>query len=113
MPQMLNLDEVAAKTERVLSIRGEQYEMQPMSVSDFIDYTSKVQAQEVKGKKKGKAEPDKSIIEIMESLIEMITKSFPTLPEEIVRTLTLEQLNAIIEFARGDSDLKEGEEEKK
>jgi hypothetical protein len=122
MPKMLNLDEVAASTERVLTIKGVTYAMKPMSVADFIEYTSATQAEQLKATKtKAKAKTsdkpkpalEKSIKDIMETFIEMVTKSFPTLPDEIVRGLTLDQLNAIVSFARGEQDPEAEEEEKK
>jgi len=109
MAQVLNLDDLAAKTEKVLSLKGVKYVMRSMSVQDFIDFSKEAQERELdKAKvegdsiKEGKEPTEADVSVIAESFIGMIQHSFPDMPEEVVRTLSMDQLGAVVAFARGD-----------
>ena len=108
MAKMLNLDEVASKTSKVLKLGGKKYEMVSMSVREFIDFTREADTQE----DKDKADP-KTVPEMMEAFVDMVVKSFPSMPVEIVGSLNLDQLKAVVSFARGDDDPEEDSSEKK
>ena len=97
-PRMLNLDEVAAKSQRVLKIKGEEYEMKVMTVNEFITFTK--EAEEKDALRKESEDKDKPIAlsEQIEMLVKMIGNSFPTMPEKVLDDLSMEQLNVIFEF---------------
>ncbi len=107
MAKILNLDELAPE-EKQLKLKGEGYSMKEMSVDDFISITRKAEKIE-------KDSTDMPMSDRVEFLMDMVCDSFPTCPRDDLRGLNLEQLNAIIEFARGDMDkeAKEGDEKGK
>ena len=91
MAEMLNLDDLV-KEEKVLKFKGKEHPMSEMSVQDYIEI---VRLSET-------IEEDMSIADQMEVMIKMIKMSFPTLTEEDMRGLNIQQLNAITDFAQED-----------
>lgn len=104
MSKMLNLDEVAAKEERVLRYKGKEYPMTTMSVRDFIEMTRR--GEEIDAKK------DAKVTDQLEWMIEMVGSLFQTIPEDVLNNFSLEELGMIIEFARSNVD-EDAEEAKK
>jgi hypothetical protein len=103
MAKILNLDDVAAKEERVLKFRGEGYPMAQMSVGDFIEITRKSEQMNDKA----------SVADQTELLIEMVGGAFPSMPKDVLRSMSFEQLVAVLDFARAVDQEGEGAEERK
>lgn len=97
MAKILNLDGLSKET-RSVRIGGVAYRMKDISVGDFIDITKR--ADEI-------AEQKGSIIEQIEFLIDTVAISFPDCPKDVLRNRTMEELNALVAFAR-DGSLPEG-----
>jgi len=93
MSKILNLDEVSSKEERVLKIKGVEYEMSTMSVQDFIDMSRKEERLVELGE-------DAPISEQFVLYMDIVGSFFPTIPEDVLKSFTLEQLMAILDFAR-------------
>ena len=91
----LNLDSLAT-VARTLTIGGATYEVQEMTVENFIETTREAELLEKK--------EDASIPEQMEATIKMIHRSIPTCPESVLRKMTLEQLALVSRFLRGELD---------
>ncbi|MCG5512860.1 hypothetical protein [Ectothiorhodospira shaposhnikovii] len=117
MAKLLNLDDLAPKTDLVIRFGGEEYPIEPMSVEAFIELNKKAQ------KLDAKAEKDKSPAEEVEMLVETIRASVPACPEKVLRSMKLVQLYAIMNFIReqageqavandAEEPAKEGEEKK-
>ena len=87
MAKILNLNSLA-KEEKILTIDGTSYPMKDMSVEDFIELTRRAEAVD---KKEDVGLADK---------IDTVCISFPTCPKTVLRKRSLEELNAIVEFAR-------------
>lgn len=92
MTKVLNLDALAEKEVRELSLRGKTYKVREMSVADFIA-TSRL-AQEISD--------DASFAEQMEASVKLIQRAVPEISVEDLHTLNLEQLAAVAKFVRGE-----------
>lgn len=99
--KMLNLDEVAAREERIVVLKGVEYPMKAVSVKDFIEMTKRGEEAD---------EKNMSFAESVEWLIDMVSKVFPTIPKDVLDDLTMPQLNAILELAKGEAEAEEGDE---
>ena len=87
---MLNLDAVpSTSTETVITLDGEEHQMTQMSVGDFID--SAKLALKITGE-----DP----LAEFDLAVGMVTKSFPTINKKRLRSLTMDQLHAMIDFIR-------------
>jgi len=91
----LNLDALA-KTVRTITLGGEKYNVEEMTVKNFIETTNAASRLEKK--------EDVSIAEQIQATIEMIQRSIPKCPAEKLSGLTLEQLATISKFLRGELD---------
>ncbi len=91
MTKVLNINALA-KERQELAIDGKTYLMKQMSVVEFIELTERAEKIE---KSKGH-----SLSTHIELLVETIGVSFPDCPEDVLKSRTLEELNAIFEFAR-------------
>jgi len=108
--KILNLDkfETAGDQKKILVIRGKKYEVEPMTVENFITTTKAVEAMQDNVK----------ISEQIEATIDMILRSVPSIDRAALAGLGLEQLKAIVAFVRGDDDVEgvettEGDDEGK
>ena len=91
--KLLNIDTVSPKENRELQIGGMSYPVLPMTVGNFVKTT---QAAEELG-------DDASIAAQVSATIDMVKRSVPSLPQEALEQLSLEQLQTIIAFVRGDA----------
>lgn len=110
MSKVLNLDELAQE-ERVLTLKGTSYAMKEMSVQEFISATRDAEKEQAKATAEGATELELS--EVMEKLVDMISDSFPTCPKDELNSLKMHQINAILEFMKGDVEEQVGEDVKK
>jgi hypothetical protein len=90
-PNFLDLDAIAPE-ERTIKIFGESHAVVPVSVDTFIINARAAQAQDAK--------VDQSLPDQIEFMIKLIASSVPSLPVEKLRTMRLDQLNAILAFAQ-------------
>lgn len=91
--KMLNIDKVVPKEKKELNIGGTSYVVEPMTVANFVKTT---QAADDLGE-------NASVGEQVAATIDMVKRSVPTLPQEILDQLSLEQLQTIVAFIRGDA----------
>jgi hypothetical protein len=91
--KILNLDKLSIKEERELVIGGQAYPIEEMTVSNFVETTRAAERIAAAGV---------SIAEQIDATIEMIVRSIPTLQKEVLQGLTLEKLQVITAFVRGD-----------
>jgi len=103
MTTYLNIDELAPP-KKELTLKGVTYEMHTITVGEFIDF---MRANGLEDQKKF---DELSFDERLEKLIGQIHKAFPTIPDEDLRGLTMDQLVTIIQFTSGQ--LKEEAEAK-
>lgn len=94
--KFLNLDELA-KTNRTITLAGNEHAVVEMTVENFIETTKAAEAL---------SKGDPTFAEQMEASIEMIVRSVPTLDTATLRKLSLEQLTKVLQFLRGDLDAK-------
>ena len=103
MTTYLNIDELAPP-KKELTLKGVTYEMHTVTVGEFIEFMR------ANGIEDQKAFEDLPFDERLEKLIGQIHKAFPTIPDEDLRGLTMDQLITIIHFISGQ--LKEEAEAK-
>lgn len=97
----LNIDALA-KVSRTITVGGETYDVQDMTVENFIETTRAADELEAKGSKA-------TFLDQIKMTIATIQRSVPTCPAEKLNGLSIEQLVAISKFLRGEL---EGEETK-
>jgi hypothetical protein len=90
----LNVDDLAP-AKKTLTLKGKVHEMHQVSVSEFIAVTKA--SKDIDEKDFDELKVD----EKMERLVVNVSKAFPTIPDEDLGALSLEQLTAIIRFAAG------------
>jgi hypothetical protein len=90
--KVLNLDKLAKKEGRELVIFGKTYEVEGMTVANFIE-TTRVAEQLAE-------EP--SLVKQVEATIDMIARSVPSVDKADLAKLELVQLQAIVKFIRGE-----------
>jgi hypothetical protein len=95
--QYLNIDELPTKVEKELTLKGVKHVMQPITVGQFLD-----QAQELKARQES-SEPITGA-EVFEKSVKMIQTTFPTIPEDDLRALTFDKINAILAFINATAD---------
>lgn len=98
--KVLNLDKLDSKQVRQLVIGGKSYPVEEMTVGNFIETT-----------RSAERVAEASIADQIEATVEMIQRSVPTLERSLLEKLSLEQLQTIVAFVRGDAV--EGVEEEK
>jgi hypothetical protein len=103
MTTYLNIDELAPP-KKELTLKGVTYEMHTVTVGEFIEF---MRANGMEDQKKFDELP---FDERLEKLIDQIHKAFPTVPDDDLRGLTMDQLVTIIQFISGN--LKEEAEAK-
>lgn len=99
MSKILDLDQLVPVT-RAVTLKGERHEMKQLTVEDFLKnvklFTQLSESQNVD--------------EQFTLMVEVISKAFPSMKVEDVKSLTLPQLNALAKFveeADKDEQVKE------
>lgn len=100
MAKILNVDALS-KQEREIVLGGNSYPVEEMSVENFIATTRK--AEEL-------AKGEGSIADQIESAVELVHRSVPTAPLELLRRVSLTNLQTLVQFVRGD-ELEQVEEQ--
>ena len=91
MAEMLNLDDLAQEV-RVLKLKGKEHPMTEMTVETYINVVRL--SEEI--------EDDMPVSDQLDIMIKMIKMSFPTLSEKEMKGLSIDQLNAITDFAQAN-----------
>lgn len=91
--KVLNLDKLVPNEGRELVIAGVSYPVIGMTVANFIETTRVAE----------KMTAETSIADQIEATVEMILRSVPSIPREVLAQLSLEQLQTIVAFVRGDA----------
>lgn len=86
--------EALAQTNRTLTIAGVEYPVEEMTVENFIETT----------KAADRLGENPTYREQIDATIEMIMRSVPSVPREVLMKLGLSHLSAIVKFIRGDLD---------
>jgi hypothetical protein len=89
--KILNLDKLNTNEQRKLVIGNVSYPVEEMTVENFIATTKA--AEDIK---------DDSLAVQIEATVDMICRSVPTIDSAILKKLSLDQLNMIVAFVRGD-----------
>lgn len=90
MAKILNIDSLATE-KRFVRISGVEYPIVDMTVQHFIE-TSKM-ANDLEGA---------TILEQVEATVKFLQRSVPELPEATIRALSLENMQVIVSFVRGE-----------
>jgi hypothetical protein len=91
--KMLNLDALASKSARGITLFGVDYPVKQMTVQDFIEANKEAELIEAV---KGDASAS------LEATIRMLKRTIPTLPETEVRNMSLELLGFLVQFINGE-----------
>jgi hypothetical protein len=91
--KILNLDKIAPQPTRSMLLGGVKHPILPMTVENFILTTEKVQQL---------ATTDATYADQINSTIEMILRSVPSLTHEMLNSRALDELNTIATFVRGE-----------
>lgn len=95
--KILNIDAYAAP-KRALTLGGVNYDVVDLSVEAFMANIKLAQEIEAKGQM--------TPLEQVEHAVKMIKNSVPTLPEQLIKRLSIEQMGMVLDFVRGDLDQK-------
>lgn len=90
--KVLNLDKLTKSEGREVVIFGKTYIVEGMTVENFIETTNA--AERLRG--------EVSLVKQIEATISMIVRSIPSVDRADLLKLSLDQLQAIVAFVRGD-----------
>lgn len=92
---LLNLDALV-EVQRCVTLRGKQYEVAERSVGVMLDAVAMARSAAAKN-------PDQDDMEsFLTDMVKTIRTILPTCPEEVVRSMSLPQMSALITFANTD-----------
>lgn len=89
-PAYLDLDAIDTEVTLVIKLKGTEHKLVPITVDDFIANMATIEKMGTSGDVKAETE----------LLIEMLSRSFPTIGKPVLWKLTLPQLNAIMAEAQ-------------
>lgn len=92
--KLLNIDQLAEKTSKVVVIGGVQYGIVPISVGSFVKKTK--EAEEYV--KSGVSDPMREV----SLILDLISECIPSAPRYAIEALTLPQLQQIAEYIQSD-----------
>lgn len=90
--KVLNIDKLGSKEQRKLVLGGVEYIVSEMTVANFIETTKAAE----------KIAEEGSLAVQIEETVEMILRSVKKLEKKTLNGLSLEQLQTIVAFVRGD-----------
>ena len=111
-PEFLDVDAVAPRVKKVIKINGKKHEFVAPNVATFIREMQRVKEMQVKARDSDE-DAQLAAIEIMVvSMQESVRSAFPSVSEEDVNLLNLDQLKAIQSFvsAQVETDSVEAED---
>lgn len=88
--ELLNLDDLTT-IERVVTIRGQRYAVADRSVGQMIESLAMV--------KRGTKATEE---EFLGSMVKTIKSILPDCPEDVIRSMSLRQMSALMEFVSQD-----------
>lgn len=95
--KLLNLDKIAAKTNKAVIIGGTQYAVTPITVGAFIEKTQEAEDYI----NSGQLDPLREV----NLILDLISKCIPAAPRYAIESLSLPQLKQIAEYIQnGDVD---------
>lgn len=94
--KILNIDAFATVT-RKLSLAGQTYAIEELSVQQFIDNLKAAEQLEKEG-------ASEDVGKSLEQAILVVRQAVPTMPEALVRTLKVPAMTAVLQFIRGELD---------
>ena len=96
--KILNLDDYA-KITRTVTVNGVTYEIAEMSVADFIETTKDAES----------LEKSTRFSDQIELTVKVAARTIPSMPEEVIRSLRVDQLVVLSKFLRNELvEIKEG-----
>jgi hypothetical protein len=101
MAKILNLDKLVAE-RRSVKLFGKEYPIEEMTVDNFLVTSAEAEA----------LKDEKSIPKQVAATVQMLRRSLPSCPEEVLRKIPLAQLQVLTAFVRGDDEheaVEEGE----
>jgi hypothetical protein len=94
MAKILNLDALSQGDAREVVIGGVSYEVPDMTVDNFVETTRIAQ--------KLAADESATVADQIDAAVEMVARCIPTIDVAVLRKLSLQKLNAITAFIRGE-----------
>jgi hypothetical protein len=88
----LNLDELAQVT-RTVHLNGEDHAVKEMSVQDFVAATQEARKLEAAG--------GGGLVENLDASIKHLNRVLPTIPEAVLRALSMRQVAVLVSFVNG------------
>lgn len=103
MTKVLNLDQLETTIDKVVTIKGVDHRMTPLSVEDFINQMKEIDEA---------TSSEMTALEMYELSLRVILRAFPTITEAQLRTLNTWQIDALYAFLkeRVDTAAEEGAE---
>jgi hypothetical protein len=98
MTKILNLDAIGEQEQRELVLGGKTYKVPAMTVANFIE-SSRI-AQKLVAKK------DATVADHVEAAVDMICRSIKGAPKELLMGCSVETLNRVTAFIKGEDDEK-------
>ena len=95
--KVLNIDTLS-KQERVIVLGGVEHKVHEMSVENFLETTAALNEIEASG-----FSLDKQVL----GTVDMIMRSVPTAPRELLVKVPMSQLQTIVAYVRGDEIVQE------
>lgn len=86
--KLLNLDEFGANETLTIVLNGAEHKLQEMTVSDFIWAQKELKTQE----------DMKDELAVFESLVRMLSRQFPSVPDGEFNKLPMSKLRALMDF---------------
>lgn len=96
--QFLDVDAIAPKVKKVISIHGRRHEFQTPRVKDFIRDITRVREMREKYGDADKLDEGQAAELMVAALKESVKHAFPTVTDEDLDELSFEQLTAIRNF---------------
>lgn len=90
MTKILNLDDLQDTTDKALIFKGVTHNFAPFTVEAFIAQMKKAEAQDKR--------TDVPASEYVEYMVELVTRSFPTVDADVLRKEPLDRLKLISDF---------------
>lgn len=101
--KFLNLDEIQPVVEKSVTIKGVSHDMAPVSLADLI---KDIKLQNAMAEKYAD-DAQIPVLDMIDTVVGMITSAFPTITRADVEAMTVTQMNALRDFiveANGPTD---------
>lgn len=111
-PEFLDVDAIAPKVKKTISIKGKTHDFVAPSVGDFLDEMRRVREMQKRLKDSEETDQFEAMELMIESMKNSIKSSFPTVSDDELNALSSEQVYAIRNFisAQIEEDSSEAED---